>query len=122
MLQQLPNASAIRYNQSAHFSMVDEPGPMNDAIANFFDTVEQEGASGRPFTRHYHHGDGDITPYSAAVVSSLEFANASSSMISLSGRSFALALLAAFSGGIALSVILNKSRRRRNSYSYEALP
>jgi proline-specific peptidase len=45
----LPIAEWVLLERSGHMSMVDEPGPMNDAIADFLDRVEASRASGKPF-------------------------------------------------------------------------
>ena len=40
MRKTLPNAETLFLEKSGHASMIDEPGKMNDGIANFFDRVE----------------------------------------------------------------------------------
>jgi proline-specific peptidase len=45
----LPIAEWLLLERSGHMSMIDEPGPMNDAIADFLDRVEASRASGKPF-------------------------------------------------------------------------
>jgi proline-specific peptidase len=45
----LPIAEWVLLERSGHLSMVDEPGPMNDAIADFLDRVEASRASDKPF-------------------------------------------------------------------------
>jgi len=39
--QHIPTTERITLTESDHLSMLDEPGLMNDAIADFFDRVEQ---------------------------------------------------------------------------------
>jgi proline iminopeptidase len=41
MLDKLPLAESVQLNRSGHISMIDEPREMNDAVADFFDRVEQ---------------------------------------------------------------------------------
>jgi proline-specific peptidase len=45
----LPTAEWVILERSGHMSMVDEPGSMNDAIADFLDRVEASRASSKPF-------------------------------------------------------------------------
>ena len=46
MLHEIPHATALYLNQSAHFSMLDQPGDMNDAIAAFLRQVEDKDDAG----------------------------------------------------------------------------
>lgn len=48
LYQQLELSERLLLEKSGHTSMIDEPGPMNDAIASFFDRVE-ESLSNPPF-------------------------------------------------------------------------
>ena len=41
MQELLPYAERLYLNRSGHASMIDEPGPMNDGIADFLDRVEE---------------------------------------------------------------------------------
>ena len=41
MLDKLPRAESVQLNRSGHVSMIDEPGAMNEAVADFFDRVER---------------------------------------------------------------------------------
>ena len=47
MLDKLPRAESIQLNRSGHVSMIDEPGAMNDAVADFFGRVERGHVSAR---------------------------------------------------------------------------
>lgn len=40
MKEALPNAETLFLTKSGHVSMIDEPGPMNAAVADFYDRVE----------------------------------------------------------------------------------
>jgi len=42
----LPYAEFLMLNRSSHASLIDEPGPMNDAIADFLDRIEAYGVEG----------------------------------------------------------------------------
>jgi proline-specific peptidase len=45
----IPVSEKVLFRRSGHVSMIDEPGPMNDAVADFFDRVEEARFTKTPF-------------------------------------------------------------------------
>jgi len=54
MERAIPVSERLLFHRSGHVSMIDEPGPMNDAIADFFQRVELASISGTPFSPKQH--------------------------------------------------------------------
>ena len=88
MLDALPLAESIMLNRSGHVSMIDEPGAMNDAVADFFNRVERGYVSARyPDDRQssLRQAGGGVLPYDKLSLSYVTIALLVSTLIFYAG-------------------------------------
>lgn len=109
MYRSLPLAEKVLFAKSGHVSMIDEPGAMNDAIAEFLDRVEAADRTGQQFV-----------PVSAGDIHSLPTNSFGKSFFDNENLNFFLGTMIAFILGGLIGTLSSKYRRRNTQY--ESLP